>query len=175
MVRATWTGAVAGAPARGSGDRVAPETFVRDYAATWKNLDRDSFALQVAGFYNTEGAILNPGMDKPIGKPQIPGYYQMVRSAAPDLTMQAARLGRRCGATVHRVGVFHGRMGRHRPPADVPRRPRRRLRGTRDQAGCAYLDTLTMVCLTHPWVGKAPREFLGDRGDASRSAAVMRH
>lgn len=41
--------------------------------------------------------------------------------------------------------------------------------------GCAYLDTLTMVCLTHPWVGKAPREFLGDRGDASRSAAVMRH
>lgn len=157
----TWTGAVAGAPARGSGDRVDPETFVRDYAATWKNLDRDSFALQVAGFYNTQGAILNPGMDEPIGKPQIPGYYQMVRSVAPDLTCKlhdwAGDAEPLCIEWVFSTGEWAGTglplMFRVAHVGD--------FEGRGIRLGCAYLGTLAIVCLTHPRVGKAPREFLG--------------
>ena len=60
------------------------ERWVEDYTALWQKPDPQRFA----GFYAHDGVILNPGMERPIARREIPGYYRFLLGVVPDLTMQ---------------------------------------------------------------------------------------
>jgi uncharacterized protein (TIGR02246 family) len=55
--------------------------WVEQYTALWQSADPQRFA----DFYREDGVILNPGMDRPVARREIPGYYQLLLAVAPDL------------------------------------------------------------------------------------------
>jgi len=82
--RPTWTPSLVNTPAAGAGRAVDPAEFVHDYDALW-HANNDEVPIGLAAYYNSTGMILNPGMLRPITKPEIPGYYQALLAAVPDL------------------------------------------------------------------------------------------
>ncbi len=57
--------------------------FVDAYQAVWRNPSPMGFA----NCYTPDGTIVNPGMPRPITKPEIPGYYAWLLRRIPDLEM----------------------------------------------------------------------------------------
>jgi len=80
----TWTPELVDTPALDAREEVDPESFVRRYDALW-HLDPAEIPSGLASCYNRDGIILNPGMIRPITKPEIPGLYETLLTAAPDL------------------------------------------------------------------------------------------
>lgn len=64
--------------------RTPVERFVEDYTALWQQPTPEGFV----DFYGEKGTIRNPGMDRPIARDEIPGYYRFLLAVAPDLTME---------------------------------------------------------------------------------------
>jgi hypothetical protein len=57
------------------------ERFVLPYAHYWKNADPRRFPL----FYHPEGRLLNPGLERPLGREEIAEYYARMKSKIPDV------------------------------------------------------------------------------------------
>jgi ketosteroid isomerase-like protein len=63
---------------------LSPKEFLEQYAQLWQ----DPRPRQFAAFYHPHGRMLNPGMDRPLRKAEIPGYYAFLFSLIPDLHLQ---------------------------------------------------------------------------------------
>jgi len=70
--------------ARSSALGLTPTEFLIHYAQLWQAPQPRRFA----DFYHPQGRMLNPGMHRPLRKPEVPGYYAFLLSAIPDLRME---------------------------------------------------------------------------------------
>lgn len=60
------------------------ERFVEAYTKNWQDPDANRFPE----FYHPEGKMLNPGMEQPISRPHIGGYYARMLALIPDLRLE---------------------------------------------------------------------------------------
>jgi ketosteroid isomerase-like protein len=67
-----------------STSRLSPAEFLERYGQLWQ----DPKPRQFAAFYHQCGRMLNPGMSRPLRKPEIPGYYAFLLSSIPDLRLE---------------------------------------------------------------------------------------
>ena len=63
--------------------RPDPFQFIDAYQKLWRNPTAMGFSER----YTVDGKILNPGMPRPITKPEILGYYEWLLRRIPDLSM----------------------------------------------------------------------------------------
>lgn len=136
-------------PAVDAREEVDPASFVRRYDALW-HLEPADIPIGLAGCHNRDGMILNPGMIRPITKPEIPGFYEMLLAAAPDLAPElqgwagdaestciewlyraTSRPGSRDALALRVIDVFE-------------------FAGGGVQFGHAYYDSLTIVAASNP-------------------------
>jgi ketosteroid isomerase-like protein len=145
----TWTPSLVNTPAAGAGGSVDPADFVRRYDALWHG-NNDEVPIGLASCYNNTGMILNPGMLRPITKPEIPGYYEMLLATAPDLDPElqgwAGDSDSLCVEWLYRARAgsdgHHGLLLR---VVDIFE-----FAGGAVQYGHAYFDTLTILSTTDP-------------------------
>jgi SnoaL-like domain len=160
----TWDSSLVDTPARGAGSDIDPAGFVRAYDALW-HADNSEIPIGLAGCYNSDGMILNPGMSRPISKPEIPGLYIRLLSAAPDLdpALQgwAGDSKSLCVEWVYRASS----QGDPRNTLSLPVVDVFEFTGGGVQFGHAYLDSLTLLSTYNqqlaPRVAAARRTFFG--------------
>ncbi|MBI3245207.1 MAG: nuclear transport factor 2 family protein [Deltaproteobacteria bacterium] len=63
---------------------VNPGEFLERYGRVWQVPQPRQFAA----FYHPRGRMLNPGMNRPIRKAEIPGYYASLLTSMPDLRLK---------------------------------------------------------------------------------------
>ncbi|WP_197501731.1 nuclear transport factor 2 family protein [Mycobacterium sp. 852002-51057_SCH5723018] len=141
--RPTWEPALAGAPAAGAGAAVEPAKFVRNYDALW-HADNAEVGMGLASCYNSNGMILNPGMARPIMKPEIPGYYAMLLAAVPDLDPKLEGWAGD-GDALCVEWLYRGAGGDGRSPLAVRVVDVFEFAGGGVQFGHAYYDSLTIL------------------------------
>ncbi len=56
------------------------EQFAEKFAERWRERDPDRFV----DLFHEDGTLLHPGMGRPIGRDQVPGYMRRVFSIVPD-------------------------------------------------------------------------------------------
>lgn len=128
---------------RGSEPGLNPAEFLEQYAQLWQ----DPRPRQFAAFYHPQGHMLNPGMDRPLRKVEIPGYYAFLLSLIPDL-----RLERRAWAgdqqilyvEWHGSGTFTGK------PFQLNLVDRFEFLDSQVISGQAYFDTVALLSLLDP-------------------------
>jgi ketosteroid isomerase-like protein len=145
----TWTPELADTPAVDECDEVNPASFVRRYDELW-HLEPANIPFGLASCYNRDGKILNPGMIRPIAKPEIPGFYEMMLAAAPDLTPElhgwAGDAESLCIEWVYRAANRPGR----REALELRVIDVFEFAGGGVQFGYAYYDSLTIVATFNP-------------------------
>jgi ketosteroid isomerase-like protein len=62
----------------------SPEAFVERYAACWRR--RAPHELQL--LYREDGSMLSPGLRRPLGRAELPAYYESLMRFIPDLELE---------------------------------------------------------------------------------------
>lgn len=150
--RPSWEPALAGAPAASAGVDVEPASFVAHYDALW-HADNAEVGMGLASCYNSNGMILNPGMTRPITKPEIPGYYAMLLAAVPDLDPKLEGWAGD-GAALCVEWLYRGAGGDGRLPLATRVVDVFEFASGGVQFGHAYYDTLTILSASRPDLGK---------------------
>jgi ketosteroid isomerase-like protein len=145
----TWTPALVDTPAVGAGKDVDPASFVHRYDALWHAKPTD-IPMGLAGCYNSDGMILNPGMIRPITKPEMPGYYETQLALAPDLNPElqgwAGDGHSLCVEWLYRASS----LGDGHTPLALRVTDIFEFAGGGVQFGHAYFDSLTVVAAISP-------------------------
>ncbi|OBI49940.1 hypothetical protein A5707_15800 [Mycobacterium kyorinense] len=153
----TWSPALVNTSAADGDESVDPADFVRRFDALWHNNNAD-VPVGLASCYNSTGMILNPGMLRPISKPEIPGYYEMLLAGTPDLDPElqgwAGDSDSLCVEWLYRgrTGFDDGHELLLRV-VDVFE-----FAGGAVQYGHAYFDTLTILSTTSPGIHRQIEE-----------------
>jgi ketosteroid isomerase-like protein len=153
VYRPTWEPSLVGAPAAGAGAGVEPASFVQNYDALW-HADNAEVGMGLASCYNSNGMILNPGMTRPITKPEIPGYYARLLAAAPDLDPQLEGWAD-AGDSLCVEWLYRSAGGDGRSPLAVRVVDVFEFAGGGVQFGHAYYDSLTILSASRADLAKA--------------------
>jgi len=114
------------------------EQWVEDYTALWQRPDPARFAE----FYADDGVILNPGMERPIERREIPSYYRFLLTVVPDLTMErVCWAGDDACLMIEWLGRGHAAGS----PLTLPVVDRWLLHEGLASEGVAYFDSLAVV------------------------------
>ena len=119
------------------------ERFIQAFTERWRQPDPD----RLAELWHPEGKLLHPGMGKPIGRDQLPGYIARVLSVFPDVRLEPTAWASK-GDTVFvewtMTATFRGQQIQW-SGAD-----RFTLRGDLAIEGIAYFDSLPLWILIDP-------------------------
>ena len=117
--------------------------FLEHYERLWQAPKPQQFA----DFYHPHGRMLNPGMHRPLCKPEIPGYYAFLLSAIPDLRMERQAWA----GDPHALHVeWHASGTFARKPFQLNLVDRFEFVDGRVIYGQAYFDTVALLRLIDP-------------------------
>jgi hypothetical protein len=124
------------------------ERFVQRFTLLWAAPEPEAYAF----LWHDDGTLLHPGMEKPIGAEEIPGYVSRLLTLLPDITLKP-KCWAAHGDTVLIEWTITATFGDRTVSWDGA--DRFTLRGDRAVEGVAYFDTLPLWRNVDPAVDAA--------------------
>ena len=125
------------------------EQFVEKFAERWRERDPDRFV----DLFHEDGTLLHPGMGRPIGRDQVPGYLRRVFSIVPDVRLDVKAWAANDDTVFIAWSMSASVRGQQ---VQWEGADRFTLKGDRAIYGVAYFDTLPL------WVAIDPSMKRGD-------------